>query len=1212
MNFDLATTELKKGVQCLEASAGTGKTYTLAGLFLRLMLEEKVPAQKILVVTFTNAATAELRDRIRSRLRQALSALEGQETEDELLRKLTNGIGPQRGTAIASLRSALELFDLVSIFTIHGFCQRTLQENAFESGILFDTELIPDQKDLIRQAAADFCRNNLHTSDKLMASLGLHLQLNPDAFSRILEQYLTHPDLELAMPAETRPADEAGRDVRDHIDPLGKEWKAFVGGGVALVDFFVGGEKWAIGDHAKRDVVEAHAGWLGRGLDEKEFSIEFWKAVEFFSMSNVVEEIGSDKQMPEPCPPIFERCEHLRCRIDEYRTAERAAFLRGAVQALARAKQDAKQQSYDDLIRRLADALDGDSGQALARSIRARYHAALIDESQDTDPLQWKIFRTVFGSGTDHWLYLIGDPKQAIYAFRGADVDAYLEAAQEARDRYTLGTNWRSESALVRGVNALFSSASVPFINDKIGFQPVDPGPKADIAPMGFPDGRPRAPFQVWCWEGANGTVTLADAQGQVPASVAAEVARLLSGPARLGDRALQPHDIAVLVESHRQAGWIQSALRDLGIPSVEQAVESVFDSDQAREILWILSAILTSSRESAVKAAITTDMLGLNGTELHSLVSDESQWQKRLHFFARYREAWENDGFLSMFMELLRQERVINNLLQHPDAERRITNLLHIAELLQSACQTEHLGPARLVQWLQERCIDNASDAEEYQLRLESDEDAVQIVTIHRAKGLEYPVVFCPFVAKDAKAKQITVGGRDVMDVVLYHDPKSGKLSWDIGAPIDPDRSRRAARERLAEQVRLLYVALTRARNRCYLVSARYRNKPSTALAWLLRRFEDVPDDLAGALKNDVQAGAWTDRWRQIAAKSERNGNSGIAVGNLPTDPGKRWNPEGPGSGQMEARSCSREMIGLSWSLSSFSQLARQAPEGLSVESDEGLPDHDESTAADPLEAAAAIEPEETAKGIFALPAGARTGDCLHRILERFDFQRPVDDAVRLDVRQQLEASHLWNESHADAIADMLERVRAASLDPGDSNLTLARVPPSQRRTEMEFQFPAAQLDARQLLRLIRDQDRAAAPLGPPAAALPAGSLHMFLKGYIDLIFMFNGRYHIVDWKSNLLGYRTSDYTREAMKAAVENSFYDLQYHIYTVALDKFLRRRLPGYDYEQHFGGVHYVFVRGLEPLRADLGLFHDRPPRERIERLSSVLGPAEEERP
>ncbi len=1210
MNFNLVESELKKGVQCLEASAGTGKTYTLAGLFLRLMLEENVPAQKILVVTFTNAATAELRDRVRGRLRQALSALEGQETEDDLLRKLTNRIGPQRGKAIASLRSALEVFDLVSIFTIHGFCQRTLRENAFESGILFDTELIADQRDLIRQAAADFCRNHLYRSDEWMASLSLHLHFNPDAFSRILQQYLTHPDLDLAMPASTRPADVAGQAIGDEIKKLEDAWKAPDGRRAGLNNFFRREPKWAVGDHGKPEIVDLHAGCLEAGLERKSLSPGFWEAVRFFSRPAIEKDQSKVNPMPHPCPGILDSCDCLTGLVAEYATAQRAAFLRGAVQALARAKQDAKQQSYDDLIRRLADALDGDSGQALAGSIRARYRAALIDESQDTDPLQWKIFRAVFGSGTHHWLYLIGDPKQAIYAFRGADVDAYLEAAHEARDRYTLGTNWRSEPGLVRGVNALFSSASVPFINDKIIFQPVDPKRNKDSATMQFPDG-PRPPFQVWCWEGTNGTVALKEAQQKVPASVAAEIERLLSGPDRLGGRALRPHDIAVLVESHRQAGWIQSALRNLGIPSVEQAVASVFDSDQAREILWILSAILAPGRESAVKAAMTTDILGLNGTELHSLVSDESEWQRRLHIFARYREAWEQDGFFSMFMDLLREEHAIDKLLRHPDAERRITNLLHIAELLQSACQTDHLGPARLVQWLQERRSDNASAAEEYQLRLESDEDAVQIVTIHRAKGLEYPVVFCPFVAEDAKPKPLKAGGRNVMDAVLYHDPGSGRLSWDIGTPAGPDRSRLAARERLAERVRLLYVALTRARNRCYLVSARYQNAPSTALAWLLRRFVGVPGDLIDALKNDGQPGAWTARWREIAAKSECKGNSGIAVDGLPTDPGKRWSPPGIGCGVMKARSCAREMIGLSWSLSSFSQLARQTADRLGIESDEGLPDHDEAAAADPLEAAA-IEPEETATGIFALPPGARTGDCLHRILERFDFQKPVDDDARIEVRRQLEASHLWDPSHADAIADLLERVRAAPLDPGDPNLTLRCVPPRQRQTEMEFQFPSARLDARQILRLIRGQDRAAAPAGRPAAASPDASLGSFLKGYIDLIFMFNGRYHIVDWKSNLLGYRTSDYARAAMKAEVEKSFYDLQYHIYTVALDKFLRRRLPGYDYERHFGGVHYIFVRGLEPARADLGLFHDRPPRERIKRLSALLSPAEEERP
>ena len=1208
MTFDLVQTPLSKGVTRLEASAGTGKTFALAGLFLRLLLEEKVPASAILVVTFTEAATAELRDRIRRRLSEALAVLEGKPTRDPLLSALAGRVQGRLEAATRSLRNALEIFDLISIYTIHGFCQRTLQDSAFESGILFDVELVTDQEDLIRETAADYCRNQMHQSNPLLASAALHAKLNPEALARLLRQYLTYPELSLLPPAPPRPLEVITSELQEAFAACAGSWRALASNRAALVNYFVGGKKWAIGDHAKADQIEEQTDRLDGCLDAAALSSQVWQAIEFFSVSAIQAETGKGKQMPQPPPPLFGHCQTLLERVTEYATAHRVAFLGGAAKMLGERKQQAKQQSFDDLITRLADALDSPSGPALAQTVRRKYRVALIDESQDTDPLQWKIFQRVFAASPDHWLYLIGDPKQAIYGFRGADVSTYLQAAATANQQYSLDTNWRSESALVHGVNSLFASAgqNSAFLDPSISFEPVKPSPKADQNPLLFPSGEQRPPpFQVWCWEPPSETVTSKQSQRYLPPAVAAEVSRLLSSKVQLGDeRALQPRDIAILVESHRQARWMQSALHDLAIPSVEQAMESVFESDEARELQWILAAVLAPGREAAVKSALTTDALGLNGSQLQTLVANEPDWQARLQAFAGYRTLWERDGFFSMFSQLLRQEQVIENLLRFPDAERRITNLLHVAELLETACKSEHLGPSRLVQWLEERRISDETPPDAYQLRLESDEDAVQIVTIHRSKGLQYPVVFCPFVSKDAKLRSIKVNREKLLDVVLYHDPATKQLTWDLNAEPDVAHKQLAAKEQLAEKVRLLYVALTRACNRCYLVSARYARNKSTALAWLLRSQEGQPEDPAKALENEVvPPGGWKARWSQIAATSAdpAGGKPGIAVADLPVNPGAPWQPDRPETEGLVARSCARE-IRPSWFLSSFTQLSSR----LSLHDLSGLaadhPDHDEVAAASKF-AGSEVEPAEPPTGIFALPSSARTGDCLHKILERFDFAGADGAVTQSLVRQQLEAYDLCDDERARAVLEMLERLRRLPLDPGNPSLTLGRIPSGERLTEMEFHFPTGGLDGARILNLIRHPKS-----GPPASsrtAVAPAQLQGFLKGFIDLIFRFEGRYHVVDWKSNLLGNRAEDYTLEAMQRAIQESCYDLQYYIYTVALDKYLRQRLPDYDYDQHFGGVHYVFLRGLAPDRPDLGVFHDRPSADAVQRLASALG-------
>ncbi len=1193
MTFDLVNTPLDFGVTRLEASAGTGKTFALAGIFLRLLVEEKIPASDILVVTFTEAATAELRDRIRRRLAEALLALEGKPTEDKLLLALVARTQERREAAINSLRNALEIFDLIYISTIHGFCQRTLQDSAFESGSLFNVELVADQDGLIHEIAADYFRRQIYSGDTLRASIALHQNLTPDVFAALLKRFLTYPELKLLPAAPARPLAEVIADLEITFAKCVSEWTALAKDRAQLLNFFIREKKWATKEHAKENLIANAMAGLDAGLVAGKMSTTVWNAIIFFSISAIRNHVGKKREMPNPHPPLFDECEKLVSLAAEFALAQWLDFLRTAREALSQRKQEAKQQSYDDLISRLATALDGSSGHALANSVRKKFHVALIDESQDTDPLQWKIFRTIFANSPTHRLYLIGDPKQAIYGFRGADVNTYLSAAEAATQKFSLDTNWRSETALVNAVNTIFESAgkTTAFVEEQITFEPVQAAKNADAKPIIFPDGQRPPPFQVWNWSAENGSLSSKSAQKLLPAAVAAEISKLLREDVRIENQRLNPRDIAVLVESHRQAGWVQRALHELQIPSVEQAMASVFESDEARELQWILAAILNPAREAGVKCALTTDALGLNGNDLQELTANEISWQSRLQEFAAYRASWERDGFFFMFSQLLRREKIIENLLRFPDAERRITNFLHLAELLEAASRAEHLGPARLVQWLEKRRASDEAAADEFQLRLESDEDAVQIVTIHRAKGLEYPIVFCPFVARDAKLAQIKAARKNIMEIVLFHDPATKDLTWDLNSTPLPAHEQQATKKQLAEKVRLLYVALTRARHRCYLVSAPSTKKKSTALAWLLNgRSENLADPVAFLEAQDANATDWKNRWLALADKSPTS----IAVTDISPEPGHVWSPEKSVAAKLISKSCERE-IKPSWFLSSFTQLSQQVSSPHEMAAAPDLPDYD----------AAMIEPkpsateEAVATGIFALPAGARTGDCLHKILEQFNYASDDRASAVILVKQQLEAFGLAEARYVAAVSEMLERLRHAPLDFDNPNFTLRRVRASQRLSEMEFYFPTGQLDAEKLLKLIRD------PKNSRSTKQIAPRIEGFLKGFIDLIFEFDGRFYIVDWKSNSLGNRVEDYNKTAMQREITERGYDLQYHIYAVALDKYLRARLVNYDYEKHFGGVRYIFLRGLAPGKSELGIFHDWPAAEKIAKLSSLFG-------
>ena len=1192
MTFNLVHTPLDLGVTRLEASAGTGKTFALAGIFLRLLVEEKIPASDILVVTFTEAATAELRDRIRRRLAEALLALEGKFTEDKLLLELVARTQARREAAINSLRNALEIFDLISISTIHGFCQRTLSDNAFESGGLFNVELVADQDSLIREIAADYFRRQTYSGDALRASIALHQNLTPDVFAALLKRFLTYPELKLLPAAPPRPLAKVIADLEIAFAKCAAEWAMLAPHRETLLDFFVPEKKWATKEHAKKDANAKMMDKLDAGFIAGKMSTEIWNALEFFSVTAIRKDAGKNKQMPEPHPPLFDLCGNLVSLAAEFALAERLDFLSTARAALAERKQEAKQQSYDDLISRLATALDGASGHALASSVRKKFRAALIDESQDTDPLQWKIFRAIFANSPEHRLYLIGDPKQAIYGFRGADVNTYLQAAETAKSKYSLDTNWRSEAALVNAVNTVFESArkSVAFVEKQISFAPVRTANKADAEPLVFPGDQRPPPFQIWSWSADNGALSAKSAQKVLPAAVAAEISRLLRHDVRIGETRLNPRDIAVLVESHRQAGWVQRALHELQIPSVEQAMDSVFESDEARELQWILAAILNPGREAGVKCALTTDALGLSGNQLAALVANEILWQTRLQEFAGFRASWEREGFFFMFSQLLRREKVVENLLRFPDAERRITNVLHLAELLEAASRTAHLGPARLLQWLEKRRASDEAAAEEFQLRLESDDDAVQIVTVHRSKGLEYPVVFCPFVTKDASLRPIKSGGQKVLDVVLFHEPATNDLTWNLNPEPAATHTQLATKELLAEKVRLLYVALTRARHRCYLVSAPYARSKSTALAWLLNgRSEQLSDPVAFLEALPAKPADWKSRWLAIAEKSP----AAIAVADVPLESGEPWVPEKSTALELSPKSCARE-IKPSWFLSSFTQLSQSAFAHEAAAPD--LPDYDATV----VESKTPDTAEPDAAGIFALPAGARTGDCLHQILEQFDFANADPKNTTALVRQQLQAFGLADPQHVTAVSEMLERLRQTPLDSGNPSFTLAHIKLAQRLSEMEFHFPTGALDAEQLVKLIRDQK-----ISPAKPSAKSPRIEGFLKGFIDLIFQFDGRFYIVDWKSNLLGHHVEDYTPAAMQREITERGYDLQYHLYAVALDKYLRARLADYDYEKHFGGIRYIFLRGVTPEKPELGIFRDRPAAGKIARLSARLG-------
>lgn len=1254
------TQDLSPGMRLIEASAGTGKTWNISNLFVRLLAEAPLDAltvDRILVVTFTEAATADLRDRIRKRLREAAGAIEarlrgGPAPDDPVFRHLVD-----EGTRVGDLddrlrrlREALESFDRASISTIHSFCQRMLRLNAFESRVAFDQELLTDIGPLLDEITQDF--RVAATHDRWPA-LVRHLQ---DAHALRDLRDLAGAVGETAVPivpdlAPDAPEPDLGQDRWAlRVADFAPAWQAARDDVVAAILAAIDGGRMKASWQA--EVVIGAAGevdrWLADGADPSEARAG---ALRWFRQSVAEDGARSTKGVRRPPEhPFLAECEAFALAADAQTAIfdAWAAWMRGRFvgyvrRELARRKAARRVQSFQDLLGLLRERLDGEAGDLLTAAVRARFDAALIDEFQDTDPVQWAIFQRVF-IHPEGRLYLIGDPKQAIYAFRHADVFAYLQAkaATPEDDRFTLTVNHRADRPMVDVLNRMFGRLDpLPFAFDEIPYDPVStPG---DAVRIRRGNG-PVPPFHVTFLPGAadGKPQGKGEVDARVPGLVAREIREFLASGAEVRDasgvwRPVRPGDIAVLVRKNRQAEAVQQALRAAGVPGVRHGADNVLRTEEAGEIALVLAALLEPARIARLKPAMATRLVGVSANEIASFEKDVDALDARVDLFRGLSETWAGHGFSRMFRELLDRTGAVARLLDAPGGERRVTNLLHVAELAGRAEFAGGLKPGGVAAWLGQQMRATSVEAEAVELRLESDAEAVEILTMHRSKGLEFPLVWCPYLWDD----MVGVG-----DVLKFHDPDDGfRAKLDIGSDAD-DRARhqeQALFEAHSENLRMLYVALTRAKHRCAIVAGHVKGVGGSPLGWLLHRRPgaDAREMFAATAQAVAALGsdALLDEVRALEGPDLTVRVDGVAVaaaGPAGAGPGGAGTAEAGDDGaaaapRVAARAWRRQReIDASWRRVSFSGLIQgdeapqDGPRAEGKERDEGEPAAGDAPAGDghpapdgqPLGVVVAERPGATPILFADLKPGRETGDCLHDILEHIDFRADRGDWMPVIAKGL--ARYGMDPGLADGIAHGLVEVLATPLDGPGGAVRLRDVGLSDRRSELAFEFP------------VHDDDGAAVPsrvgramLAAPFRDLPGGALdpdywlrvralpfpafHGFLRGFVDLVFRVGDRWYLLDYKSNHLGATREAYDAAAMAAAMAEGHYYLQYHLYAVALHRFLAWRLPGYRYQDHFGGVFYLFLRGMPGGAGggDTGVFRDVPPRERIEALSALMG-------
>ncbi|EOG8150036.1 exodeoxyribonuclease V subunit beta [Citrobacter werkmanii] len=1160
------------GERLIEASAGTGKTFTIAALYLRLLLglggsaafPRPLTVEELLVVTFTEAATEELRGRIRSNIHELRIACLRETTDNPLYARLLDEIADKKQAAQWLLLAERQM-DEAAVFTIHGFCQRMLSLNAFESGMLFEQQLIEDESLLRYQACADFWRRHCYPLSRDIAQVIFETWKGPQALLRDIDRYLQgEAPVIKAPPSDDETLASRHEQILARINRIKQQWRGSVDELDGLLEASgIDRRKFNRGNQSKW--IEKISAWA----QEETQSYQLPDALEKFSQRFLQERTKAGGVTPQH--PLFVAIDEL---LSEPLTLRDLVITRALAEirtAVAEEKRRRGELGFDDMLSRLDAALRSDSGDALAAAIRTRFPVAMIDEFQDTDPQQYRIFRRIWQHQPETALLLIGDPKQAIYAFRGADIFTYMKARSEVSAHYTLDTNWRSAPGMVNSVNTLFSQMDDAFMFREIPFSPVKFAEKNQSLRFVL-HGETQPAMSMWLMEGESCGV--GDYQNYMAQVCATQIrdwlkaghsgdAQLVSGKA---SRPVRASDISVLVRSRQEAALVRDALTQLAIPSVYLSNrDSVFETLEAQELLWMLQAVMTPERENTLRSALATSMMGLNAQDIEALNNDENAWDAVVEEFDGYRQIWHKRGVMPMLRALMTNRQIAENLLATAGGERRLTDILHISELLQEAgsqLESEHA----LVRWLSQHILEPDSNASSQQLRLESDKHLVQIVTIHKSKGLEYPLVWLPFITNFR-----------VQDQAFYHDRSSFEAVLDLSDARESVELAEA--ERLAEDLRLLYVALTRSVWHC-----------SLGVAPLVRRRGDKKGDTdvhQSALGRLLQKGEPMDAVG-LRGAIDALGCDDIACLTPGQPDGERWQVAQPVSATLSARTL-QCTPGDGWRVTSYSGL-QQRGHGIAQDLIPRL-DVDAAGVGEVI-AESGLTPHQ-------FPRGASPGTFLHSLFEDLDFTQPVDPHW---VEEKL-ALGGYDAHWTPVLTAWLDAILQAPLN--ETGVSLSQLSAREKQVEMEFYLPISQpLMASRLDALIRKYD----PLSAGCSALDFMQVRGMLKGFIDLVFRHQGRYYLLDYKSNWLGEDSAAYTQQAMASAMQAHRYDLQYQLYTLALHRYLRHRIADYDYERHFGGVIYLFLRGVDGEDPQLGIYATRPDGELIALMDEMFAGAE----
>lgn len=1205
-----AMTVSLEGTHLIEAAAGTGKTYNIQTLVARLLLEKRIPIDKILVVTYTDLATGELRNRLHTILHTLAELADGKlsEAEEDLSRcqallQAAQRSGLDKSAICSLLRRALLDFDAAAISTIHGFCQRVLSENAFESGVLFRARLEKDISPFVEEVVRDEFRKLFYqqTSDPAAESIrsGLlgALSLTPDKIMDICQNFLSRGTLDLTP--ESRRKSMLFAEYFKEIVALCKKIPQ-------IPDFN------AILPILKGKDIETMVNDICNLVDyarkSRNYPKEFFSAVRKLSPEQLQKILKQPRSQADKDhnqrilanfleESFFQWVKQLVAKLDDFAESTKSCLVIASIEQFEHYREERRFQTFDDLLVKVHEILRL-PGNSLATLLRTRFAAGIIDEFQDTDKIQYEIFHAIFSS-PGHAFFMVGDPRQAIYSFRGGDLATYRRADTECADangkKYTLSVNFRSSSPIINGCNTLYDGLQNPFHDSGILFAPIKPpsanngGPRQGILLDGHEDPNP-----IKIYEAPLNKTALAQHCANEILTILSDGRNTIPDGTNQG-RPLRCSDVAVLVRSRLNGKAVLAELQKKHIPAVLHDDVNLFDSEDARELAIMLHAVASPRDKNAFLNAALTPLFAIDETELANLQRNDSLRSAKWELLLSPAAAWRKGSFAEMFEELLRVMDLRSRYARRSDGERKLTNLIQLGDALQQVSAERKLDPEETIAQLELAIADRGRSLRRgvFEEQLATDHDAVTIMTVHKSKGLEFPVVFLPFAMEGSRRNQGK--GSFHLENAVCLEIGENKLYSEL-----------ATQEEEAENRRLFYVALTRAKYRCaiFLPLKQEQRKLIAKSDW---------KKISATSDNDVLSELF------LQSRNKLNGNGNTLLETLLNNGNSGWkglqylplSPEFPKSySPSETTDICQEppfwknAIDTDWRFCSYTSLAAAASKATGTDADDLSEDFDEmsDTPTSTLEESPSNDP------LLLLPGGANLGSAWHKILEKYDFSLPATDQEQLIASCLYRFGILKNRdvpgSEYEVTCTMLENVIHTPLPSRTGPpFTLAEIRPGDRHTEMEFHlFLRKGFSLQDLTTAI------------PGATLPKNNLNFSggcLNGFLDLLFRYDGRWYIADWKSNRLDGILENFEANNLEQAMLEGNYRLQAFLYSTVVYRFLGMHyfpLTQEKFDSLWGGVYYLFVRGISPAHPGRGVWFARPTYQELQALSALFGETE----